>query len=98
MSSIVYGYHRQGVRDTNYITTSYIDSLSDSISSYILEKHNVCNVCGLNPCHSILLMVCILHQMRVGPMASYQLHKIAGCACAGNAGDIFPATDFKGNR
>ena len=21
-----------------------------------------------------------------------------GCACAGNAGNIFPATDFKGNR
>ena len=23
---------------------------------------------------------------------------IAGCACAGNAGNVFPATDFKGNR
>ena len=27
--------------------------------------------------------------------ASYQIRKIAGCACAGN---VFPATDFKGNR
>ena len=27
--------------------------------------------------------------------ASCQIHKIAGCACAGNAGDVFPATDFK---
>ena len=26
--------------------------------------------------------------------ASYQIHKIANCACAGN---VFPATDFKGN-
>ena len=30
--------------------------------------------------------------------ASYPIRKIAGCACAGNAGNIFPATDFKGNR
>ena len=29
--------------------------------------------------------------------ASYQIHNIAGCACAGNAGNLFPATDFKGN-
>ena len=28
---------------------------------------------------------------------SYQIRKIAGCACAGNAGNVFPATDFKGN-
>ena len=30
--------------------------------------------------------------------ASYQIRNIAGCACAGNAGNVFPATDFKGNR
>ena len=30
--------------------------------------------------------------------ASYQIRKIAGCACAGNALNVFPATDFKGNR
>ena len=29
---------------------------------------------------------------------SYQIRKIAGCACAGNAGNVFSATDFKGNR
>ena len=28
------------------------------------------------------------------PWASYQIRKIPGCACAGNA---FPTTDFKGN-
>ena len=27
--------------------------------------------------------------------ASYHIRKIAGCACAGNAGNVFPATDFK---
>ena len=30
--------------------------------------------------------------------ASFQIRKIAACACTGNAGNIFPATDFKGNR
>ena len=29
---------------------------------------------------------------------SYQIRKIAGCACAGDAGNVFPATDFKGDR
>ena len=32
------------------------------------------------------------------PWAPYQIHKIAGCACAGNCGNVFPAIDFKGNR
>ena len=32
------------------------------------------------------------------PWASYQISKIAGCACTGNAGNVFPATDFNGNR
>ena len=30
--------------------------------------------------------------------ASYQIRKIAGCACAGNAGNVSPSTDFKRNR
>ena len=30
--------------------------------------------------------------------ASYQICKIAGCAFAGNAGNVFLATDVKGNR
>ena len=29
--------------------------------------------------------------------ASYQIRKIAGCTCAGDTGNVFPATDFKGN-
>ena len=29
------------------------------------------------------------------PWASYQIGKIASCACSGNAGNVFPATDFK---
>ena len=33
--------------------------------------------------------------------ASYQIRKIVGCACAGkagNVGNVFPATEIKGNR
>ena len=30
--------------------------------------------------------------------AYYQVRKIAGCACVGNAGNVFPANDVKGNR
>ena len=33
-----------------------------------------------------------------GVWVSCQIRKIAGCACAGNAGNDFPATDFQGNR
>ena len=32
------------------------------------------------------------------PWASYKIRKIAGCACAGNAGNVFPSPDFKWNR
>ena len=30
-----------------------------------------------------------------GPWASYQIRKIAGCACTGNAGNIFPRRRFE---
>ena len=30
--------------------------------------------------------------------ASYQIRRIARCACAGNDQNVFPATNFKGNR
>ena len=30
--------------------------------------------------------------------AFYRIRKIAGCACTENAGNIFPAIDFKGDR
>ena len=34
---------------------------------------------------------------KVTPMGSHQIRKIAGFACAGNAGNVFPAIDLKGN-
>ena len=40
--------------------------------------------------HIILLF--ILHRR---PWASYQIRKIAGCACAGNAGNVFPRRRFQ---
>ena len=33
-----------------------------------------------------------MRQHWLGLWASYQIHKIAGCACAGNTGNVFPAT------
>ena len=38
-----------------------------------------------------------LNDDEIFPWASYQIRKIAGWACAGNAGNIFPTTYFKGN-
>ena len=32
------------------------------------------------------------------PWATYQICEIVCCACAGNAGNVFPTTDFKGNH
>ena len=32
---------------------------------------------------------------RAWPWASYQIRKIAGCACAGNAGNVFPCRRFQ---
>ena len=32
------------------------------------------------------------------PWTSYQIRKITDCACAGIAGNVFPAIDFKENR
>ena len=36
-------------------------------------------------------------QSTASPWASYQMRKIAGCACAGNARNVLPTTDFKAN-
>ena len=35
--------------------------------------------------------------LKAFPWVSYHIRKLAGCACAGNAGNVFPATDFKGH-
>ena len=37
----------------------------------------------------------VLRDVITHPWASYQIRKIAGCACAGNAGNIFPRRRFQ---
>ena len=46
----------------------------------------------------LLLHLCCDGFTAMCPWASYQIRKITGCACAWNAGNVFPATDFEWNR
>ena len=39
--------------------------------------------------------LCSTHSGVVVQWASYQIRKIAGCACAGNAGNVFPRRRFQ---
>ena len=44
----------------------------------------------------ILYVIYWMHHALVSvPWASYQIRKIAGCACAGNAGNVFPRRRFQ---
>ena len=36
-----------------------------------------------------------MYMLQNGSWASYQIRKIAGCACAGNAGNVFPRRRFQ---
>ena len=47
---------------------------------------------------SLILDKTWLFLFSLTPWASYQIRKFAGCSCAGNARNVFPATGFKGNR
>ena len=42
-----------------------------------------------------LVQIMAWHQTGDKPWASYQIRKIAGCACAGNAGNVFPRRRFQ---
>ena len=52
-----------------------------------VSKSGICCLFGVAVVSSIMIL----------PWASYQIRKIAGCECAGNAGNDFSTTDFKGN-
>ena len=54
------------------------------------------DIIGNNSC--ITTQLCRITCRNTCPWVSYQIRKIAGCACTGNAGNVFPAIDFKGNR
>ena len=49
----------------------------------IITEHNIGQMCFI---------------VEYSAKAYYRIRKIAGCARAGNAGNVFPATDLKGNR
>ena len=57
-----------------------------SLSHTIIDAEIICSV--------LKVVVYFTHDL---PWAFYQIRKIAGYACAGNAGNISPI-DFKGNR
>ena len=57
-------------------------------SENILEKHQI----GTREPAYVCRAQCCL---RADSWASYQIRKIAGCACAGNAGNVFPRHRFQ---
>ena len=58
-----------------------------------------CCICNTMVCiHAYVNFVKTCIRWRCQTWASYQICKIADCAYAENAGNVFPATDFKGNR
>ena len=66
-------------------------------------KHNCVPIGSQKLEYNILMVLRLKYFMRnfttpwrLMPWASYQIRKIAGYASAGNAGNVFPATDFKG--
>ena len=46
----------------------------------------------------VLFYFLLFHRLSRITWASYQIYKIGSCTCAGNAGNVFPATDLRGNR
>ena len=60
----------------------------------------ICAICGWwahKNCEMMPCLVCAMKDsldvyipIRLAQWASYQIRKIAGCACAGNAGNVFP--------
>ena len=47
---------------------------------------------------SVSLLMHVPQAQGLFTRASYQIRTIARCACAGNAGNVSPAIDFKGNH
>ena len=71
-----------------------IQKLGDSRISTIVLFNDMIPTWHLLP-HSSVLVYTI--GWRASQWASYQICKIAGCACSGNSANVFPATDFNGN-
>ena len=69
-----------------------------------LQHIGWCYTVCLHPtvqCHSIKVIQCAhisgsVHSAQIlYPWGSYQIRKIAGCVCAGNAGNVFPRRRFQ---
>ena len=75
-----------------FISTSaecYLNSVWPCVLSWYLSKKT----------YSFPPVVCVsVSCAHVKQWASYQIHKIADCACARNAGNVFPATTGKRSR
>ena len=71
------------------------------IMTYTLHKHFAVRLCltlfGLQSMYTLCVWHLMTHYSSDGnkPWASYQIRKIAGCACAGNAGNVFPRRRFQ---
>ena len=67
-----------------------------------LHFWNYCHISQGPMCGPELGYHCLLYKVMIFlskfTWASCQIRKIAGCACVGNAGNVFTATDFKWNQ
>ena len=73
--------------------------IADMLSRWCRHKFMLCLLIFgfwfcIYTCHKPLWRPMIWIDMLV-PWASYQIRKIAGCACAGNAGNVFPRRRFQ---
>ena len=59
-----------------------------------LHAHTYARTCSHETMRPVLSRTCMVCLQRKQLWASYQIPKIAGCTCAGNAGNLFPATDL----
>ena len=74
----------------------YVCDEHTSTSSYD-SMTNIWN-CTFIVLSSVIVFLILLYIVQVSLWASCQIRKIAVFSCAGNAWNLFPATDFNGNR
>ena len=69
-------------------------------AEYICKKYPLMNTKPVNTGIIFMLSYSNVYWFfaKISAWAFNQIRKIASCACTGNAGNVFPATDFKGSR
>ena len=75
----------------NLATRDYTDAQSDGTTCETLQGFND----GDRIPFVIVLMAYVGFKWYYSPWTSYQIRKIAGCACARNAGNVFPRRRFQ---